>query len=98
MKNERAISIIENEKECVYRANMCDRDCANCELLMSDSDIFEAYDTAISALRSDKLQKVRDEICCLQTYLLYSGDDKKVELEDVLRIIDYYLENKNVNT
>ena len=46
----------------------------------------------------DKLQKIRDEICCLQTYLLYSGDDKKVELEDVLRIIDYYMEDKNVNT
>ena len=35
------------------------------------------------------LEKIRSEIEQLQTYLLYVGDEyKKVELEDVLEIID----------
>ena len=49
MTREEAVKIIKNEKECVNRAN-CDRDCANCDLVMDDAVINEAYDMAIKAL------------------------------------------------
>lgn len=39
-------------------------------------------------LINDTLHKVREEAEGLQTYLLFSGDTKKVELESVLEIID----------
>jgi hypothetical protein len=39
-------------------------------------------------LIDNTLCKVREEVEGLQTYLLFSGDTKKVELESVLEIID----------
>ena len=50
MTNERAIEIIQTEKKCVARANICDRDCANCHLVLPEEDILTAYDMAIKAL------------------------------------------------
>ena len=37
------------------------------------------------------LKKIRNEITDLQTYLCYTGDEKKIELDQVLEIIDYYI-------
>lgn len=50
MTNERAIEIIQTEKKCVARANICDRDCANCHLVLPEEEILAAYDMAILAL------------------------------------------------
>ena len=53
MTREEAIAIIENEKECVNRANKneyCNRDCYNCELVKTDTEILTALDMAIKAL------------------------------------------------
>lgn len=50
MTNERAVEIIQTEKKCVARANICDRDCANCDLVLPEEDILTAYDMAIKAL------------------------------------------------
>ena len=50
MTNERAIEIIQTEKKCVDRANICDRDCANCHLVLPEEEILTAYDMAIMAL------------------------------------------------
>lgn len=53
MTNEEAIAIIENEKKCVNRANKndyCNRDCYNCELVKTDTEILTALDLAIKAL------------------------------------------------
>ena len=54
MTIEQAISIIENEKKCVNRANKndyCNRDCYNCELVKTDTEILMALDMAIQALQ-----------------------------------------------
>ena len=51
---ENAITVLENEKQCVLRqikVGGCDRNCAKCDLVMKDSEILEGYDTAISTLR-----------------------------------------------
>lgn len=50
MTNERAVEIIQTEKKCVARANICDRDCANCHLVMPEEDILAAYDIAIDSI------------------------------------------------
>lgn len=50
MTNERAIEIIQTEKKCVARANICGRDCANCDLVLPEEEILTAYDMAIRAL------------------------------------------------
>jgi len=57
MTREEAIAILENEKECVNRANKndyCNRDCYNCELVKTDTEILTALDMAISALSENK--------------------------------------------
>ena len=50
MTNKEAIKIIENEYACVLRAEDCDRDCANCDLVMDSDDILSAYAKAINCL------------------------------------------------
>ena len=50
MTREQAIAIIKNEAECVNRADMCPRDCYNCDLVKPDTEILEAFDMAIQAL------------------------------------------------
>jgi len=61
MTREEAIAIIENEKECVNRD--CNRDCYNCELVKTDTEILTALDMAIKALeQSPILDKVIAEI------------------------------------
>lgn len=53
-EREQAIAILENEKKCVNRANKndyCNRDCYNCELVKTDTEILTALDMAIKALQ-----------------------------------------------
>ena len=48
------IGIIENEKQCVLRAeeHECDRDCLHCDLLKESSDIIQSYDYVLNVLRN----------------------------------------------
>lgn len=52
MTREEAQSVIMTEQKCVDRAgtDRCNRDCANCDLVMDDAVINEAYNMAIKAL------------------------------------------------
>ena len=52
MTHDRAIFIIQTERECLKRTG-CDRDCENCDLVMPDEDIEEAYKMAIESLKGD---------------------------------------------
>ena len=56
MTREEAIAILENEKKCVNRANKndyCNRDCYNCELVKTDTEILNALDMAIKELEQE---------------------------------------------
>ena len=56
MTIDEAIAILENEKKCVNRANKndyCNRDCYNCELVKTDTEILNALDMAIKALEQE---------------------------------------------
>lgn len=52
MTVDRAIEVLEHEKECVIRniKNQCNRDCAKCDLLLPDMDIVIAYNYALAVL------------------------------------------------
>ena len=54
MTREEAIALMENEKTCVLKADICDRDCAKCELVRKTEDLLSAYDLAIQALERTK--------------------------------------------
>ena len=51
MTTERAIELLEIEKECVKRGNTCGRDCANCELVQEDIELIEMYKFVIRSLQ-----------------------------------------------
>ena len=57
MTKYRAIDIIKNEIECVNRQDTCEHKCADCELVLPDIEIFEAYDMAIKALSQEPTEK-----------------------------------------
>ena len=54
MRMERAIEILENEMECVKRNDMgnCDRDCAQCDLLLDTDEILTAYKMIIDDVKN----------------------------------------------
>lgn len=52
MKYETVIEILENEKECVQRANICDRECQVCDLVRHDDEILEALNIAIELVKA----------------------------------------------
>ena len=53
MTMQRVIDILRTERECVERAGTatpdkaCDRACADCDLVLDDKEILEAYTLAI---------------------------------------------------
>lgn len=50
-KLSECITVLRHEKECVIRnIKGCDRDCANCDLVLPDQQILDAYDHAIGLL------------------------------------------------
>ena len=50
MTKEQAIWILNNEKQCISRANECDHDCSSCSLVLPDTSILEAYKYAEDAI------------------------------------------------
>jgi len=50
-KLKSTIEVLEQEKECVERnIKGCDRNCANCDLVLPDQKILDGYDFAIGLL------------------------------------------------
>lgn len=56
MTMQRVIDILRTERECVERAGTatpnkaCDRACADCDLVLDDKEILEAYTLAIGCI------------------------------------------------
>ena len=103
-EREQAIAILENEKKCVNRANKndyCNRDCYNCELVKTDTEILTALDMAIKAIKQESvLNKIRAEIKNASLGRWYFGrlDGKSEEvlpLDKALQIIDKYEERSD---
>ena len=57
MTNNEAIIVLIHERECVTRASTegCDRKCADCDLVLEDKDIINAYNAGIEALQRVKV-------------------------------------------
>ena len=41
-------------------------------------------------MKDDCITKIRNEITDIQTYLLFTGEEGKIDIDTVLDIIDYY--------
>ena len=54
MTREEAQAVIMNEQKCIDRADRCNRDCGNCDLVMDEKIINEVYNFAIKALEQTK--------------------------------------------
>lgn len=88
-EREQAIAILENEKKCVNRANKndyCNRDCYNCELVKTDTEILTALDMAMQALE----QEPSDD--CVSRANLIS----KLEILDRRYGSDFYWETRKI--
>lgn len=62
MTREEAQAVIMNEQKCIDRADRCNRDCGNCDLVMDEKIINEAYNFAIKALEQPE-RKTGKWIC-----------------------------------
>lgn len=74
MTPQRAISVIENEAECVRRQTRpgCDRRCEKCDLVLEDKEVLEAYAMATEALtiwRLMLLDRSTENIVCIRNIL-----------------------------
>ena len=61
------IEVLKTEKACVERQPNCDRDCANCDLVLEAEDVIRAYEIAISVI--ENLKGVLEELCPDQNVL-----------------------------
>lgn len=54
MTVERAIELLEIERNCVYRNSQgnCNRDCYSCDLVQDDGELLEMYAKVIALLKS----------------------------------------------
>ena len=66
MTREEAQAVIMNEQKCIDRADRCNRDCGNCDLVMDEKIINEAYNFAIKALEQTERKtgkwKIREDM------------------------------------
>lgn len=53
MTNERALELLMFERECVKRADTCDRDCMNCELVQDADEIVQMYTFVINKMATE---------------------------------------------
>lgn len=66
---------------------------ADVELDNTPSVLFETpKGRQVRYIKCDVLAKIKAEVQKLQTYIFYTGDEKKVELVQVLQVIDDVLE------
>lgn len=74
-----AISIIENEKECVQ--SDCNRDCSRCELVKEESEIVDAFILAIRSLKSweEVMTKLEEETEDLNLHYVM-GIEKAIDI------------------
>lgn len=102
MTREEAIAIIENEKECVNRANKndyCNRDCYNCELVKTDTEILTALDMAIKALEREPTDDatLKDIFCMGCEYKEQEHSEDAISRKSVIDVIERWLECSGYN-
>ena len=54
MSTKRALELLKIERECVNRANYCERDCLHCELVQDDAELIRMYDYVIRYISESK--------------------------------------------
>ena len=52
MEIKRIYELLNIERECVMRGNICNRDCTNCELVQDDQELILMYNILIMMIGS----------------------------------------------
>jgi len=52
MTLERALELMQIEQRCVERNNICDHNCAACDLVQTDTELIAAYKVAQQCIMS----------------------------------------------
>lgn len=55
---DECIRLLSIERQCVERADKCDRDCANCELVQDTDELLSMYENVIALLT--EIKKCKD--------------------------------------
>lgn len=83
MDIQKAIQILQTEKECVGRNNgvNCDRQCDKCDLVLPSEDILQAYDVVIDKLVAYEdigftPEQIEDIIYRFESLLCYVTNNK----------------------
>ena len=92
MTVEKTIELMKNKKRCIIKADICDRDCAKCELLKKTEDLLSAYDMVIKTLKQQPIiDKIKAKI--EQSYYTPNNDYDRgcnYGLYMTTQIIDHY--------
>ena len=86
MTDNEIIKIIKNEKECVRRANTCDRKCYICDLVMKDEDIIKAYDEVLHILKYNS--KYRKAFKRFKNKYIHLKHDIKYSIKEIENLAD----------
>ena len=90
-ERDNAITILENEKKCVNRANKndyCNRDCYNCELVKTDTEILTALDMAIKALEQSMPTMVYPQVDGITPTVVAQADGEYISRQAVLDLLE----------
>lgn len=78
MTFSRAIDLMNIEKECIVKNDICDHDCANCALAQEDKELLEAYDLVCDVLTAANV------IALIPGLLKKKLDEMPAEQQDAL--------------
>ena len=74
MTIDEAIALVKIERECVIRADVCDRKCETCDLLQDSTKLTDMYEQVAEWL--EELKAYREKKCNKSVYLASKSIDK----------------------
>lgn len=105
MNMQRVVDILKTEKECVERAGTatpnkaCNHECSECDLLLDDTEILQAYTLAIGCIEGmkmdDKVQikLLNDAIRAYEDGEILEAKDMAIEFNN--NITDFETESED---
>ena len=65
LSRKEVLELLQTERECVIRAETCDRDCSKCPLVRDSRKLIVMYDTVIRSYKRDLRQNSKGKYVCM---------------------------------